>query len=157
MENKLEKNPKKFLEVGFSEEFAQAIAMGLFSKKEICANYGVSKEEYMMLADNEYFRSQVAEYRRQLTAKGFTRQMKADAAVDSLIPFMYGFIKDEEIAGAARVGMMRELRALSSVQATETVAPGKAIVNIILSNDEPYREKVHDVTPAKGPKVVLSE
>jgi hypothetical protein len=151
---------KGLLDLGFSEEFAQAIALGILPKAEVCKNFGVSKEQYKALIENKYFRARVAEYRTKASEEGVTTRMKADAILDSLLIPMRNFVLDEENADASRVAMIGQLREMSSLKHQKQELGGGVSIQINLQSEGSARTIEAHVAESDNesvPKITLNE
>jgi hypothetical protein len=80
----------------YSQEFLLEIAADWDDPAEICANHGVSAEEYEKLLDYEPFQKALAETRIALKDGMVTASFKAKCAVESLIPRLHKIARDSD-------------------------------------------------------------
>jgi hypothetical protein len=133
---------------------AAELAAGLSDPPAIRERYGISEEQWRMLAKNKAFRSMVAEaiqnFKGDMNA-GARITMKAEIILEDSIPVLDQIIHNPQITPQARIEAIKELRTLSGRTGKDsgTSVPGGGFtLNINIGNGERLVIPAQPVRPA---------
>lgn len=149
---------KSEIDLGFAESFAYQIALGMLSPREVCQQFGVSKEEWNKLKDTKSFRLAVGQYRKEIDEEGITTRRKAQIAADAGIADMVRLWRDDDQPGSARVKAFEVIANLAGIAKPVAAAPASGFsLTVILDGDTKAERVVNHENPPNIPQVILDE